>query len=372
MDNKERLAETPFREQLAVTEPYLFCSPAGRVIYASGPLKNLVDEDLTGRNLNDFLEDALAARLVSDGVEGRSREFRCEIRGKRFSAKATPWEDAEGLQILFFPLNPKPNNDRLSDPEQNLFVAREINLELAALLPAADNLAEKALPEQLPELARIRQHVFRMLRLSRNLQDSSMAQLGELEPHFSQEDLTAFCADLLDRLEPICREKNITLRRDLPQQPLDCRVDPELLLRMVCNLISNAVKAQPDGGAIDVSLRISEQDEAMITVIDHGPGPRDGIPDSGFHRRDSRELMTRPGMGLGLALTRAFAELQGGRLLLMCSGKSGLVAKIILPRNQAAKLDQLRSMRAPYGVGIDPVLVELSTVAGWQNYQKTE
>ena len=249
-------------------------------------------------------------------------------------------------------------------------MAREINLELAALLPAADSLAENALPEQLPELARIRQHVFRMMRLSRNLQDSSMAQLGELEPHFTQEDLTAFCADLLDRLEPICRQKNITLRRDLPQERLDCRVDPELLLRMVCNLVSNAVKAQPEGGSIDVSLRAGDREEVMITVIDHGPGPRDGIPESGFHRRDPRELTTRPGMGLGLALTRAFAELQGGRLLLMCSGKAGLVAKIILPRNQAAKLDQLRSMRAPYGVGIDPVLVELSTVAAWQSYQK--
>ena len=266
MEKKDRLAEHPFREQLAATEPYLFCSPAGRVIYASGGLKNLVDEDLTGRNLNDFLEDALAARLVSDGVEGRSREFRCDIRGKRFSAKATPWEDGEGLQILFFPLNPKPDNDRLSDPEQNLFVAREINLELAALLPAADALEEKALPEQLPELARIRQHVFRMLRLSRNLQDSSMAQLGELEPHFAQEDMTAFCTDLLDRLEPVCRQKNIVLRRDLPEERLDCRVDPELLLRMVCNLISNAIKAQPEGGSIDVSLRASDRAPAPVTA----------------------------------------------------------------------------------------------------------
>lgn len=370
MERKNRLAEATFREQLVATEPYLFCSPAGRVIYASGPLKNMVDEDLTGRNLNDFLEDALAARLVSDGVEGRSREFRCEIRGKRFSAKASPWEDAEGLQILFFPLNPKPNNDRLSDPEQNLFVAREINVELSAILPAADTLAENALPEQLPELARIRQHVYRMMRLSRNLQDSSMAQLGQLEPHFAQEDLTAFCAGLLDRLEPLCRERNITLRRDLPEERLDCRVDPDLLLRMVCHLVSNAVKAQPAGGSIDVSLRAGDREEVMITVIDHGAGPRDGIPESGFYRRDPRELTTRPGMGLGLALTRAFAELQGGRLLLMCSGKTGLVAKIILPRNRAAKLDQLRSMRAPYGVGIDPVLVEMSTVAGWQSYQK--
>ena len=158
----------------------------------------------------------------------------------------------------------------------------------------------------------------------------------------------------------------------VPAKRLDCRVDPDLLLRMVCNLISNAVQAQPAGGAIDVSLRAGEREEVTITVIDQGPGPRDGIPGSSFHRRDPGELLTRPGMGLGLALTRAFAELQGGRLLLMCSGKSGLVAKIILPRNQAAKLDQLRSMRAPYGAGIDPVLVEMSTAAGWQSYQKSE
>ena len=55
-----------------------------------------------------------------------------------------------------------------------------------------------------------------------------MAQLGQLEPHFAQEDLTSFCAGLLDRLEPICQQKNITLRRDLPQERLDCRVDPDL------------------------------------------------------------------------------------------------------------------------------------------------
>ena len=75
-------------------------------------------------------------------------------------------------------------------------------------------------------------------------------------------------------------------------------------------------------------------------------------------------------MSLGLALTRAFAELQGGRLMLMYSGDNGLVAKLILPVNRDKGVDVLRSGEVQYGVGIDPVLVEMSTVANRKFYRK--
>ena len=139
---------------------------------------------------------------------------------------------------------------------------------------------------------------------------------------------------------------------------------------MLCNLLSNAVKAQPAGGSIDVLLKEGGPDMVMITVIDRGCGPENGIPESLFRRRERRELLTSPGMSLGLALTRAFAELQGGRLMLMYSGDNGLVAKLILPVNRDKGVDVLRSGEVQYGVGIDPVLVEMSTVANRKFYRK--
>ena len=371
MDKKEHEnGLTPFQDPAMAVEPYLICTPAGRVLYASGPLKNMVDEDLTGRNLNDFLEDAVTARLISDCLEGRSREFRCEIRGQRFSARAEPWEDAEGILVLLFPVNAVPGDNRWFDPEQNLFLAREINQELAIMLPAADSLEENATQLQREKLAVLRQRIYRMIRLSRNLQDSALVQIGEMRANYSQEDMTGLCRELLDRVEPICAEQGIVLRRELPDHPIPCRVDPALLRRMLCNLLSNAVKAQPAGGSIDVLLKEGGPDMVMITVIDRGCGPENGIPESLFRRRERKELLTSPGMSLGLALTRAFAELQGGRLMLMYSGDNGLVAKLILPVNRDKGVDVLRSGEVQYGVGIDPVLVEMSTVANRKLYRK--
>ena len=194
MDKKEHEnGLTPFQDPAMAVEPYLICTPAGRVLYASGPLKNMVDEDLTGRNLNDFLEDAVTARLISDCLEGRSREFRCEIRGQRFSARAEPWEDAEGILVLLFPVNAVPGDNRWFDPEQNLFLAREINQELAIMLPAADSLEENATQLQREKLAVLRQRIYRMIRLSRNLQDSALVQIGEMRANYSQEDMTGLC-----------------------------------------------------------------------------------------------------------------------------------------------------------------------------------
>ena len=84
---------TPFREPTLAAEAYLICTPAGRVLFASGTLKLMVDEDLTGRNLNDFLEDALAACPEDTFVIGGESVYtaaldRCDVAYVTKIAKA--------------------------------------------------------------------------------------------------------------------------------------------------------------------------------------------------------------------------------------------------------------------------------------------
>ena len=90
---------TAFREHILSAESYLLCTPAGRVRFASSMLKMMLGEDLNGRNLNDFLEDALCARLVAETLAGREYAFRCRIRQQEFRCTAQPWEDGDGIQI---------------------------------------------------------------------------------------------------------------------------------------------------------------------------------------------------------------------------------------------------------------------------------
>ncbi len=360
--------EDLFHDTNVPVDPYLFCSAAGRVLYVSEPLQKMLGQDLTGRNLSDLVEDRLAAQLVADCVEGRTRKCQCKLLDRHFAVTTEPMEETGGMQLILFPLN-DPKEDRWSDPEQELFTAREIYGEAGALMLTLDRLGEALTEEQVPLLDDARQRIFRLARLGQNLQDSSSAKLRDVTVHYQELDMTDFLRQLLERLEPICAQSGVKLYGTLPEEPLICHADVRLLRRMVCNLLSNSLKAQPDGGTIELSLKSGEQDEMIISVNDRGRLGRGSEPDTGFRRRKMEELYTQPGMALGLPLTAAFAEAHGGRLLLMRTGQGGLMAKLVLPRNLDAPLSSMRDLLPPYGLGLDPLLVEMSTSIPAENYR---
>jgi two-component system sensor histidine kinase MprB len=91
-------------------------------------------------------------------------------------------------------------------------------------------------------------------------------------------------------------------------EPTLVRGEPDRVHRAVSNLLDNAIKWSPPGGAIDLALR-----DGTLTVRDHGPGfAPDDLPHvfERFYRADDSRGM--PGSGLGLAIVRQAAEAHGG------------------------------------------------------------
>lgn len=92
--------------------------------------------------------------------------------------------------------------------------------------------------------------------------------------------------------------------------------DPTRLRQIAWQLITNAIKFTPRGGAIEVATR-ARGDEASLTIVDSGPGidpsflPR--IFDR-FTQADSSPTRTAGGLGVGLALVRELVELHGGEI----------------------------------------------------------
>jgi two-component system sensor histidine kinase GlrK len=113
--------------------------------------------------------------------------------------------------------------------------------------------------------------------------------------------------------------------------------DPEKLRSVVDNLIGNAVKFTPSGGSVAVLAR-SSGDEALIDVIDSGPGvpaeERDSIFDSFFRGRAKASARVE-GSGLGLAIAREFVEAHGGRISVLAE-EHGAHFRVALPRSLAA------------------------------------
>jgi two-component system, NtrC family, sensor histidine kinase GlrK len=122
-------------------------------------------------------------------------------------------------------------------------------------------------------------------------------------------------------------------RLQLELEKVDIEVDREKVISIVDNLVGNAVKFTPRGGAITVAARGNGVD-AVIDVIDSGPGvpaeEREVIFDS-FFRGRAKASGRIEGTGLGLAIAREFAEAHGGRIsVVACS--SGAHFRVTLPR----------------------------------------
>jgi two-component system, cell cycle sensor histidine kinase DivJ len=129
----------------------------------------------------------------------------------------------------------------------------------------------------------------------------------------------------------------ISLRGQLPAEPLDVDADKRAMKQIVLNLVSNALKFTPKGGAITVSAE-ARGDELVMAVADSGVGiaPED-VERLGRPYEQAGDSSDRArGTGLGLSLVRAFSELHGGSMKIESVLGEGTTVIVRLPVLQRA------------------------------------
>jgi signal transduction histidine kinase len=101
--------------------------------------------------------------------------------------------------------------------------------------------------------------------------------------------------------------------------------------QVVFNLLSNAVKFTPRDGRIDVSARLNDG-VVEVAVTDTGPGIRPEDQERIFEEfEQARDGVRHDGTGLGLAVSRRFIELHGGRLWVESTVGRGSIFRFTLP-----------------------------------------
>ncbi len=127
-------------------------------------------------------------------------------------------------------------------------------------------------------------------------------------------DAAELARDVSELYEPLCEDKGLEYQVEV-QADLPVRGNREFLAQAVANLIDNAVKYTPEGGAVMLRARRRSSGEVEFSVTDTGPGvpeaDRDRIAQRFVRLENSRNA---PGAGLGLSLVAAVAEAHGGRL----------------------------------------------------------
>jgi len=140
------------------------------------------------------------------------------------------------------------------------------------------------------------------------------------------------------QLIPEAMAKGISLNEQIPDETL-AFIDSGLMVRVLTNLVSNAIKHTPGGGAITIEATPSKtsSDSIIVRVIDTGPG----IPEADaahvfdrFYQTDTGR--SRGGTGLGLAFCKLAVELHGGKISVANGGQPGAIVEFTIPAATSA------------------------------------
>jgi len=212
-------------------------------------------------------------------------------------------------------------------------VSHDVRAPLAAItaslsgLLSSDGALNRAAQRQLLETADLEAR--RLSRLVNNLLSMTRLETGvstvQTEPH----DLLDVVGAALEEMGPSARQRQVSfdIPEDLPLVPMDYG----LITHVFINLFSNAFKYSPRDQPVEVRGRIIN-DQLEVLVADRGAGvpPEDlGRIFDKFYR--VAEFGSSTGLGLGLAICKAFIEAHDGRINLESNPMGGTIVRFVIP-----------------------------------------
>jgi two-component system phosphate regulon sensor histidine kinase PhoR len=180
----------------------------------------------------------------------------------------------------------------------------------------------------------------RMKRLIDDLLSLSRIEMRAHVPPTGTVDLASIAEQMIETLSPLAHDRGVSIRKHLPDEPLWVPGDRDELLRVLENLISNAVKYGESGGKVDVGLtRVAASDgqaqpQAALSVRDYGPGiAPEHLPrlTERFYRVDVAESRDKGGTGLGLAIVKHIVNRHRGHLDISSEPGQGARFTVTLP-----------------------------------------
>jgi signal transduction histidine kinase len=208
-------------------------------------------------------------------------------------------------------------------------------VERAMSIPRTPTEGLRSLEEVLEEIHRMSEMVENLLTLARA--DEGGARLA-VEPA----DLRELVGEASETAGILGEEGHITVRTEVPSEPVLASIDRSRIRQLLLNLVTNAIKYTPAGGKVSLGL-VDQGEAAAIVVGDNGIGmPLGDLPHifDRFYRVDTARSRTgeRPGTGLGLAITKWIAEAHGGHITVQSRVGRGTVFTVTLPKRPGGVL----------------------------------
>jgi signal transduction histidine kinase len=244
---------------------------------------------------------------------------------------------------LFREIQEKGHQLEIANQHKSEFLANmshELRTPLNAIIGFSEVLLERLFGElndkQDDYLKDIHSSGKHLLSLINDILDLSKIEAGRMDLEASTFNVALALSNALTLIRERAQRHGIALRQEVDPELGDIVADERKFKQILLNLLSNAVKFTPDGGCIDVSAWLDDG-QAVIAVRDTGVGiaaaDQAGVFEA-FRQVGSDYTKKHEGTGLGLALTRKFVELHGGKIRVDSEPGKGSTFTFTIPLQQ--------------------------------------
>jgi anti-sigma regulatory factor (Ser/Thr protein kinase) len=188
--------------------------------------------------------------------------------------------------------------------------------------------------KQMDALLRCERRLEMLGKLVNDLLKLGIRRMGSDRTAIHPVDGVKIMAALRELFGTAASEKNLTIAFEISDSLPPILGDEELLDELFTNLISNAIKYTPKGGAVEVTLEPISHDRVKFRVSDTGIG----IPDGDlsrmfveFFRAENAKELEEEGTGLGLVIVKEIVDFIGGSVTLKSQVGKGTTVTCLLP-----------------------------------------
>ena len=287
----------------------LFANPAAETILGARLVGQIITQAVPEPDLELFIQDSQMA-------DNEDVERRIDLGKHVYHARAITASDGDySFEILA--LRDVTQMQRLERARREMVsnITHELGTPITAIGLLADtllNLAEQGKTKKTRKMAKdIHREVDTLTQLVQEMRDLSLIESGQMPVRLTPMVLRTIVQLGVEPLLALADNKAQTVMIDIPEN-VYVLADERQIQRAVKNIVHNAIKFTPEGGQIQVTTTVADE-EAIIAVRDTGPGIAAEEVTRIFERFYQVDRARREGTGLGLAIVRHIVMSHGGR-----------------------------------------------------------
>jgi PAS domain S-box-containing protein len=326
-DFLDRVVDT-MGECLLVTGPE---GAINRVNQAACDLTGVAENELLGRNCRDVFRapEGYASLLDAVGPEGSVRGLETELLATGgevvpvmvsvAAMSAPPGFSRTGYVVVAADISERLKVERQKD-EFVTMVHHEVRAPLTAVRGAiglldggvAGDLSDRG--RELVDIAA--RNSERMERLVNDLLASRKLDAGRMQFHLESIELMPLVEQAIESASAYASRFQVRIELEESVPGAKARVDPDRLIQVFANVLSNAVRFSQAGAVVTVTAKRHEE-RLRVAIMDLGPGIADDFRDQVFEkfaRGENADWRHRSGIGLGMSISKAIMEELGGTI----------------------------------------------------------